>query len=90
MREWQILDRLSAIRCPLLIVQGEDDAHGSPAHVDPIVERSGGPVEIFWITDCEHSPHLEKPDLLVERVAAFLAPIVEQARLSSFGQGTPA
>jgi pimeloyl-ACP methyl ester carboxylesterase len=77
MRDWQMLDRLSAIRCPLLIVQGENDAHGSAAQVEPIMERASGPVETFWIPDCEHSPHLEKPDLLVQRVAAFIAGVVK-------------
>lgn len=33
---------------------------------------------------------LEKPDLTVDRVAAILAPIVEQASLASFGQRTAA
>ena len=79
MRNWQMLDKLPAIRCPLLIVQGENDAHGSAAQVDPIVERASGPVETFWIPHCEHSPHLEKPDLLVPRVAAFLAGVVQSA-----------
>lgn len=77
MRGWQMLDRLAAIRCPLLVIQGKDDAHGSAAQVDPIGERSGGPVETFWIDDCEHSPHLERPDQVVARVAGFLAPLLK-------------
>jgi pimeloyl-ACP methyl ester carboxylesterase len=82
MRDWQMIDRLPAIRCPLLVIWGEGDEHGSAVHVDLILKRVGGPVETFWIPGCEHSPHVEGPDLMLERVAAFLAPILQGDRLS--------
>jgi pimeloyl-ACP methyl ester carboxylesterase len=72
MRNWHMLDRLPAIRCPVLVIQGRDDPHGSARQVELIAERSGGPVETFWVEDCGHSPHLEKPDLVAGRAAAFL------------------
>jgi pimeloyl-ACP methyl ester carboxylesterase len=79
MRDWRMTDRLSSIRCPVLVVQGRDDEHGSAAQVDLVAELSGGPVETFWIPNCGHSPHLEATAVLVERVAAFLAPILAGA-----------
>lgn len=72
-RGWSMVDRLPAIACPVLAVQGLDDEHGTPAQVETIVARVSGPAESFLIPGCGHSPHLQARDALVGRVADFLA-----------------
>jgi len=71
-RGWSMADRLPAIACPVLAVQGLDDEHGTPEQVETIVGKVGGQAEAFLIANCGHSPHIEVPDTLVARVAAFL------------------
>lgn len=74
-RGWSMVDRLPAIACPVLAVQGLDDEHGTPAQVETIVAKVSGPAEAFLIPGCGHSPHLQARDALVERVSAFLAAV---------------
>lgn len=75
-RGWRITEILSAIRSPLLVIQGADDDHGSLAQVAAIASRTGGDVETFIIPDCGHSPYLEATAALTARVAAFLNRVV--------------
>ncbi len=76
MRDWQMVDRLPAIRCPVLALQGERDDHGSPAQVETIVEKVSGPVESWFVQGCGHAPHLEATEAVVERSAAFVGRIL--------------
>lgn len=71
-RQWQMLDRLPAIRCPVLAVQGEDDAHGTPAQVAEIVGRVGGPATALMIPGCGHVPHREQEAIVLARVGTFV------------------
>ncbi len=75
-RGWSMVDRLPAITCPVLAVQGLDDEHGTPDQVETIVARVSGPAQSFLISGCGHSPHLEARDALVDRVAAFLTAVL--------------
>lgn len=72
MREWRMTDRLSAIRCPVLVMQGANDDHGTPAQVEAIAGGVSGPVETWIIPGCAHSPHLEASAAVVDRCADFL------------------
>lgn len=71
-RDWNVEHRLSAITCPALVIQGADDAHGSPAQVAAIAAGVSGPAEAWMIPDCGHIPHLERPDLVRARIADFV------------------
>lgn len=77
MRNWRMTDRLPAIRCPVLVLQGENDDHGSPGQVEAIVKGVSGPVESWFVPGCGHSPHLEATDAVVERTAAFISRVVK-------------
>lgn len=72
-RGWSMVDRLPAVVCPVLAVQGLDDEHGTPAQVETIVAKVSGRAEAFLIPGCGHSPHLQARDALVGRVAEFLS-----------------
>jgi pimeloyl-ACP methyl ester carboxylesterase len=75
---WQILDRLAAITCPVLVVQGEGDEHGTERQVQAITDGVGGPAERFIVPGCGHVPHHEARELVVERLAAFIAGVLRQ------------
>ena len=39
-RQWNIENRLAAVRCPVLLIQGEDDEYGTRAQIDAISRTS--------------------------------------------------
>ncbi|MEO8158135.1 MAG: alpha/beta hydrolase [Betaproteobacteria bacterium] len=56
-RNWNIEAVLPRVRCPLLLIQGEDDQYGTAAQVDAIARQVAGPVQTVMLPDCAHSPH---------------------------------
>jgi pimeloyl-ACP methyl ester carboxylesterase len=72
-REWNIERLLSGIRCPILVIQGEDDRYGTLAQVDAIQRGSSGPVETLVLPGCGHTPHAEQPAVVLDAMARFIA-----------------
>jgi pimeloyl-ACP methyl ester carboxylesterase len=71
-RDWNIENALPAIRCPVLLIQGEDDEYGTPAQLDAI--RAGtGTAEILLLPRCRHSPHRDQPAAVLDRISSFVA-----------------
>ena len=70
--EWNILDELTRITCPLLLIQGEHDQYGTMAQLDAIEQRAGGPVRRVHL-DCQHSPPTERPGETLEAITEFVA-----------------
>ena len=71
-RDWNIVDDIAAIACPLLAVQGTDDEYGTLEQVRGIEHV----VEQTWLRElpgCGHSPHRDNPELLIDTVSAFVA-----------------
>jgi pimeloyl-ACP methyl ester carboxylesterase len=64
---------LPRIACPVLAIQGEDDAYGSDDQINLIAAGASGPVETLFLPACGHQPHLEQRPLVLEAAAAFLA-----------------
>lgn len=71
-RQWRIVDELSAIRQPLLAVQGHDDNYGTMAQIDTIGEHVPH-AQLVKLDACGHSPHRDAPDALNEAIAAFIS-----------------
>ncbi|MBK8063343.1 MAG: alpha/beta hydrolase [Betaproteobacteria bacterium] len=80
-RQWNIEDILTGIRCPVLAIQGHQDAYGTMAHLDSIAARVRGPCELLKLEDCAHTPFREQPAKTLEAVARFVN------RLCAAGQG---
>ena len=70
-RDWNIEDRLSAIACPILAIQGADDEYGTAEQVERIARGSGGPVEVVLLSGCGHAPHRDQADAVLAMVAGF-------------------
>lgn len=70
--DWNIEDRLPAIDCPTLLIQGADDEYGTMAQIDAIEEGLSGPVSHLILEECGHSPHLAQPERVLEAVARFV------------------
>ena len=72
-RDWNLEGYLPAIHKPWLVIQGADDDYGTLAQVDAIEAKAGGPCERFVPQGCRHAPHIDQPDLMLERMAAFVS-----------------
>ncbi len=70
-KHWSIEKELSAIRCPLLAVQGLDDEYGTLAQVRGIA-RQVPQTELLELADCGHSPHRDQAEQLITRITAFI------------------
>ena len=70
-RPWRIDHDLGAIRCPLMAVQGVDDAYGTLEQIRGIA-RQVPQCELLEIDACGHAPHRDQPDLLMASVTSFL------------------
>jgi pimeloyl-ACP methyl ester carboxylesterase len=71
-RRWNIEACLPGIRCPLLLIQGEDDQYGTVAQVEAIARQVSGPVEIRMLPGCAHSPQVDRKQETLDAIAGFV------------------
>jgi pimeloyl-ACP methyl ester carboxylesterase len=71
-RHWNIESYLSAIECPVLLIQGEDDQYGTMAQIEAIEQRLAGPVETVTLPNCGHSPHIDQKEASLHAIAEFV------------------
>jgi pimeloyl-ACP methyl ester carboxylesterase len=70
-RAWNIEQAVERVRCPVLLIQGGGDEYGTSAQLDAIAARLPAS-EALIVADAGHSPHRDAPDLVLERVSAFV------------------
>jgi pimeloyl-ACP methyl ester carboxylesterase len=71
---WNIEEFLPGVKCPLLLIQGEDDQYGTVAQVEAIARQVSGPVETLMLPDCAHSPHQSmQKDATIAAIAGFVS-----------------
>lgn len=70
-RRWNITDELSDIRCPILAIQGLEDAYGTLAQIRGIAE-SVPATQLLEIRHCGHSPHRDQPDQVITATRTFI------------------
>ncbi|WP_025916060.1 alpha/beta fold hydrolase [Herminiimonas sp. CN] len=71
-RAWNIEQELTAIACPVLAIQGEDDEYGTLEQVYGL-KRKTPQTEIVLLPQCGHSPHRDQPEALSREAAQFIA-----------------
>ena len=69
-RSWSMEAEIAAITCPLLAVQGLDDAYGTLAQIRGIAQRVPQ-TELLELAECGHSPHRDQPAQLISRNEVF-------------------
>ena len=69
---WDVRDAIAYIRVPVLYIQGEDDAYGSIAQAEAVVDECYSPVDVEMLPNCQHSPHLEQADRTLSLVTDFV------------------
>jgi pimeloyl-ACP methyl ester carboxylesterase len=78
-RRWNIEGYLPEIRCPVLMIQGEDDQYGTAAQVRAIARQVNGPFETLMLPNCAHSPHVDQKKATVGKIAHFVARLSDKA-----------
>jgi pimeloyl-ACP methyl ester carboxylesterase len=78
-RSWNIEEYLPGVRCPVLVIQGQDDEYGTLAQIDAIEAGCGGPVHRLMLADCGHSPHRQQPEVTLAVMADFVRDLLAAA-----------
>ena len=68
---WNITDELADIRCPVLAIQGLDDAYGTLAQIRGIAERVPA-TRLLELPHCGHSPHRDQPEQVIAAAQNFI------------------
>ncbi len=76
-RSWDLQRFLPAVRVPVLVVQGEDDAYGTRAQVDAIARGVRGPCEVLLLAGCGHAPHQERTAETTNAITGFVRRIMD-------------
>ncbi|MDG1275176.1 MAG: alpha/beta hydrolase [Alphaproteobacteria bacterium] len=69
---WNIVSCVSDIRCPTLLIQGEQDAYGTLSQVDTIMRNISSNCEKKILPAIGHSPHRETSELVLQSVQSFI------------------
>jgi pimeloyl-ACP methyl ester carboxylesterase len=72
-RSWNIEECLEGIRCPVLLIQCEEDEYGSLRQLDAIEARVAGPTQRVVLPGPGHSPHLAHPEAVTDVTVRFIA-----------------
>lgn len=70
---WDMRVALPGVRCPVLVVQGEDDPYGTRVQPDLARAHCGGPVTVTMLPACGHAPHRDQPEATIAAVRDFAA-----------------
>jgi pimeloyl-ACP methyl ester carboxylesterase len=70
---YSMLDDLSAIKAPLLAIQGEDDEYATPLQLDLIAANVRGHLSTRLIPGCRHIPHLQAAEIVAPLIADFVS-----------------
>jgi pimeloyl-ACP methyl ester carboxylesterase len=71
-RNWSIEKSIPLIKCPVLVIQGDDDEFGSQKQVAGIINNINGISKQIIIPESGHNPHQEKPDLVLPLITEFI------------------
>jgi pimeloyl-ACP methyl ester carboxylesterase len=70
--QWNIESYLPGIACPVLAIQGVDDAYGTLEQLARLARGVRGPCERLELADCGHSPFRDQPQRTLDALARFV------------------
>jgi pimeloyl-ACP methyl ester carboxylesterase len=77
-RAWNIESSLDLIRCPVLILQGDQDEYGTVKQIDAIQRRIPF-VSAIVLEDCKHAPHRDRCQATLAAITQFLGTLPGQS-----------
>ncbi len=69
---WNIESYLASIKCPALVLQGEDDQYGLPGQMFSIAKKVSGYSRFVLLPHCGHVPHLQAFNVVSREIVMFL------------------
>jgi pimeloyl-ACP methyl ester carboxylesterase len=69
---WTLEDSAPGFTCPLLAIHGLEDEYGSIAHLHRVAALGSGDVHKLSLDGCQHVPHRERPDVVLDAIGRFL------------------
>ena len=82
-RGWNIESLLPSIQCPVLALQGRDDAYGTLAQIEGIA-RAVPHTMLLALDNCGHSPHRDQPELVTRAVTEFVVRLSRPMRTNAW------
>ena len=73
---FHIEGHLRAVTCPVLAIQGANDAYGTRAQLDSVAAAVSGPVTTMLLPDCGHSPHHDARETVLAAAGDFVRAVV--------------
>lgn len=70
---WSLATVLPKVSCPVLAIHGDRDEYGSLRHPEMIGQLCGNQGRVEIVADTFHVPHRERPELILDLVAGFVA-----------------
>jgi pimeloyl-ACP methyl ester carboxylesterase len=81
-RHWNIEEIASAVKAPMLLIQGIDDEYGTLAQLDSIEARASSPVSRLVLEACGHAPHRDCEVDVLEAITDFARRLPDQYSVS--------
>ncbi len=75
-RLWNIEYLLPSIESPLLVIQGKNDHYGSQDQAKMIAFKSSGAVQMEFVENCDHIPHLEAQSVVLTLMTEFIEKLI--------------
>ena len=72
-RDWDLTELLPGVDVPTLLIQGRDDEYGTLRQLDLVEAGVTGATTRVELDRARHSPHLDRPDTVLDATVAFLA-----------------
>lgn len=82
-RTWNIEALLPGVKCPTLVIQGEEDEYGTRAQVDTIANALGESCEVLMLPDCRHTPHADQRATVEDAMVRFISFVLTRAAADS-------
>ena len=76
---WNIEAYLPGIGCPVMAIQGHDDAYGTMAQLEAIRRQVRGPCELVKLDGCGHSPFRDQPTATQDAIVRFVEALCSAA-----------
>lgn len=70
--DWQLDDALRGVRCPALVLHGDQDEYGSAHHPERIGALIGATATVHLLPGCGHVPHRERTEEVLSLVTGWL------------------
>jgi pimeloyl-ACP methyl ester carboxylesterase len=78
---WNIEAEVAQVRCPVLAIQGEDDAYGTMSQVEAIARLRSENTQLLKLASCGHSPHRDQPSAVLQTVSEWAKKKVKPLRI---------